>query len=424
MEDYRFIKGNRYEQKWEMVCVDDLVPPNHDARIVWRLVKGLKLKKLNRNIRAKGKVAGRPAHTPKVLLALWIYGTMEGVGSARALSELTQYHHAYRWLSKGLTVNYHTLSDFRSKYTEVLDELLTQSITGLIQSKVVDLESVLIDGTSLKANASHGSFKTRSEIQDIQETLSNHINYLKNELHDNPSGTQKRLLQRRQKISQKLDEKAESALAEMETVEEEKEVAKKKRSKTSKVLKASVSITDSDARIMRQKRGDISAGYNAQICVDPNSFMILGIDITNRRNDYGQASPMMDQLKRRYSQYPKQTIVDSGYISRSEIQKFQDLGVDLIGPIPTVKETVLPETHRKRKYLEKKESPSYTTWVEKMAQSKPLMKLRKRVETVYGNLHNHGLRNLSLRGLSKVRSELLLHALAHNFRRQISLGLA
>ena len=72
--------------------------------------------------------------------------------------------------------------------------------------------------------------------------------------------------------------------------------------------------------------------------------------------------------------------------------------------------------------IKKKESKIYLEWLEKTKRSRHWLTLRNRVETVNGILHNHGLRDLSLRGLSNVRSELILHSLAHNFRRQISLG--
>src|SRR3989304_2320918 len=81
-----------------------------------------------------GGVAGPPAIDPRILVALWLYATLEGVGSARALERLCEEHHAYRWICGGVGVNHHTLSDFRVVHVEFLDQLLTQSVAALLAS--------------------------------------------------------------------------------------------------------------------------------------------------------------------------------------------------------------------------------------------------------------------------------------------------
>ncbi len=49
---------------------------------------------------------GRPASDPAVLLGLWVYATVEGVGSARKLARLCQEHDGFRWLCGGVPVDY------------------------------------------------------------------------------------------------------------------------------------------------------------------------------------------------------------------------------------------------------------------------------------------------------------------------------
>lgn len=65
---------------------------------------------------------GRSAIAPEILLGLWLYATLDGVGSAREIARLTEAHDAYRWLC-GVQVNDHTLSDFYMDHGEALDEL-------------------------------------------------------------------------------------------------------------------------------------------------------------------------------------------------------------------------------------------------------------------------------------------------------------
>ena len=96
----------------------------HPARAVWAFVEGLDLAPLYALIRASEDRAGRPAIDPKILVSLWLYATVDGVGSARALARLCTAHVAYRWLCGGVSVNHHTLSDFRVAHVDWLDGVL------------------------------------------------------------------------------------------------------------------------------------------------------------------------------------------------------------------------------------------------------------------------------------------------------------
>ena len=95
--------------------------PDHPARAVWSYVEGLDLTFLYDRIRARGSVAGRPPIDPRLLVALWLYATLSGFSSARELADLCLRHDAFRWLAGGVSVNYHTLADFRTDHLEFLE---------------------------------------------------------------------------------------------------------------------------------------------------------------------------------------------------------------------------------------------------------------------------------------------------------------
>ena len=109
---------------------------------------------------------GRPAADPAVLLSLWLYATVEGVGSARELERLAESDAAYRWLAGGVPVNYHGLADFRVDSVEVLDRLLTESVTALIAEGLISLDEIAVDGTKVRASAS------KKIVQDKRKTAS------------------------------------------------------------------------------------------------------------------------------------------------------------------------------------------------------------------------------------------------------------
>src|SRR5215471_7460812 len=132
MSEARVIRPDRAQARWDFIDLEAMLPPDHRARVVWSFVESLDLTELYDAIKSREGEAGRPAADPAVLLALWLYATAEGVGSARELDRLTERDLAYRWIARGVAVNYHGLADFRVAHPAVLDRLLTESVTVLI----------------------------------------------------------------------------------------------------------------------------------------------------------------------------------------------------------------------------------------------------------------------------------------------------
>src|SRR5262249_40986984 len=149
------------------MTIDDLLEPDHPARAVWRFALGLDLSVLYDRIRARGQTAGRPAIDPRILVALWLYATLAGVKSANALADLVIHHDAYFWLAGGLLVNAHTLSDFRVRDGDFLEQLLAHSVNALRQQGLVDLDRVAQDGIRVRASAGAASFRRRETLEKL-----------------------------------------------------------------------------------------------------------------------------------------------------------------------------------------------------------------------------------------------------------------
>src|SRR5512144_1484910 len=128
----RVLMPNRNQLELRAIDVDSLLPEGHRARWVWAYVMQADLGPIDAGIKAVEGGSGRPAIAPDILFALWLYATLEGVGSARAIVRLTESHDAYRWLCAGVQVNYHTLSDCRVDHGDTLDGLLTASVAALL----------------------------------------------------------------------------------------------------------------------------------------------------------------------------------------------------------------------------------------------------------------------------------------------------
>lgn len=162
----RYETAQRGQIELQPCDLEALLPPGHAARLVWRVVEGLDLSAFYATIRAREGRAGRPPIDPKILVALWLYATMDGVGSAREVDRLCDAHDAYRWVRGGVSVNYHTLSDFRVAHQASLDDLFTQSIAALLHRGIVTMARVAHDGTRGRGSAGAGSFRRGATLQD------------------------------------------------------------------------------------------------------------------------------------------------------------------------------------------------------------------------------------------------------------------
>ena len=310
MAEARVVRPDRRQLRWDMIDLEGLLPADHRARLVWSFVESLDLSPLYDQVISREGEAGRPAADPAVLLSLWLYATIEGVGSARELERLAQSDAAYRWLAGGVPLNYHGLADFRVEQVEVLDRLLTQSVTALIGERLMTLSEIAVDGTKIRASASKGSFKTGEKLLKIEAVVAERLTALKQELTDDPGASSRRRQATRERAARDVQARAGRARAALERLEAERKARAKTHSKDeAKKKEPRASTSDPEARSMRFPDGAVRPAYNAQIAATPKEGVIVAIAVTDRRNDAGLAGPMVDDIVRRYGRTPERLLV-------------------------------------------------------------------------------------------------------------------
>src|SRR5882762_8953503 len=72
--------ANRQQACMRVCALDDLLPEDHPVRIVWDHVDALDLSPLLAEIQATEAHAGAPATDPRILMTLWLYATLRGIG--------------------------------------------------------------------------------------------------------------------------------------------------------------------------------------------------------------------------------------------------------------------------------------------------------------------------------------------------------
>jgi transposase len=393
------------------VDLEGLLPADHRARVVWAFVEGMNLSRLYAQIKAVEGHAGRPAIDPAILMALWLYATLEGVGSARALGRLCEDHHAYRWLAGGVALNYHTLADFRVGHGEVLDDLLTTGVAALLAEGAVELTRVAHDGVKVRASAGGGSFRRGERLEQLLAEATAQVEHLRREVDEDPAATTRRQAAARQRAAKERQQRVAKALEQLPAVAARRQKARVKGP-------ARTSTTDPDARVMKMADGGYRPAFNAQLTATTDHQVIVGVDVVTAGTDLGQLGPMLEQLRGRYGQGPDEVLADGGYVALRDIRQLTQDGCVLYAP---------PKRGRGigRVWDRRRQNDAATgAWRERMATAEAQTIYRERaatIECVNAQARNRGLHQFVVRGLRKVRAVLLWFALAHNLMRTVAL---
>jgi transposase len=416
----RFIEVDRSQTRWDFIDLEALLPPDHRARTVWSFVESLDLSPFYDAIKSREGEPGRPPPDPAVLLALWLFATIDGVGSARHLDRLTQSDIAYRWIAGGVPLNYHGLSDFRGENVQVLDRLLTESVTVLIGEGLVSLAEIVVDGTKVRASASRESFKTDTKLEQVEAAVEERLADLKAEIERDPEACSRRKKAAQERGARQVKERAARARTMLEQLRAKKaERARRHAAAEAKKSEVKVSLSDPEARNMRFPDGAVRPAYNAQIAAAPQEGIIVSVDVTDRRNDSGLAVPMVDNIASRYGTAPEKLLVDTHYATCEDIAALAEHAagpVKVFAPIPIEREDISARGLANRTRKRAREPESVKEWRSRMKTEagQQVYGLRKLIERLNAHVKNHGFGFLYVRGLIKAKTVLLLHALANN----------
>jgi len=414
----RLARAQRMQVEMRLAALDDLLPPDHLARVIWGLIEQIDLSAFYAPIRAVEGQAGHPAIDPAILIALWLYATAEGVGSARALDRLCTEHIAYQWLCGGVSVNYHTLADFRVAHERALDECLTQHVAALMAEGLVSLERTAQDGVRIRASAGSGSFRRRERLEQFQTEAQARVEQLKAQAQADGDPRSPRQQAAQERAGRERLKRVQQAVREMGELEQRRA---KDHQKKSERKPPRVSTTDPEARVMKMPGGGYQPAYNGQLAVETGSGVIVGVDVT-AQVDQGQIGPMLDQLAERYAEQPNEHLVDGGFVAHSDIETAADQGVAVYAPLPAPRAQDQDPTQPRAT-----DGPGMRAWRERMQTeaAKTIYKLRAQtVEWANAGLRQRGLYQFEVRGRQKVRAVLLWFALLHNLLRSVRLRAA
>lgn len=434
----RVMSPQRNQIELRPVDLESLLAHDHPARTVWAFVQALDLAPLYGRIRSVAGRGGAPAIDPAILVALWLWATVDGVGSAREIDRLCERDDAYRWICGGVGVNYHSLADFRTEHEAWLDAQLTRSIVALLDRRLITLSVVAQDGLRVRAHAKASSLRRREKLAELHAQAKAQVQALKRELAEDAGASARRKQAAVERAAREREQRLAQALATMDKLER-KPLPEPRKAKSPKPGGRSgddgpggtatkpepeprVSSTDPDSRVMKMADGGFRPAFNAQLAVDTATQLIAAVAITNSGSDMRQMSPMHQDIQHRYGTTPDHWLADGGFTALQAIDEVTERGTQPVVPPPRSRNPDIDCLAPKGT-----DSAAQAQWRAFMASDRAKALYVQRgatVECANAQLRRRGLIRFNVCGLAKARAVLLWHALAHNLMRMRSLNIA
>ena len=404
---------NRVQVVMRAESLDQTLPPEHPVRGLWAFVARLDLSPWTSRIVSQRGAAGASAIDPRVLAALWLWATLQGIGSARAIARLCEEHLAYRWLCGDEPVNHHSLSDFLASDPKWIEGLLVQSAAALMHAGVANLERVAQDGMRVRASAGAGSFRRKATLEKCRAEAQEQFAALKEQRDDGASLGSSAALERAARERVERLDRALGNMAELQAANAEQSPSRRKEAEALRV-----STTDPEARKMKMPDGGFRPAYNVQFATTVEGGVIVGVDVVNAGVDSNRMEPMLESIEANYRTRPEHHLVDGGFVNDAAIEAAEQKGTAVLAPVRNAEK--LAAGGKDPFAPRPSDSDELAAWRTRMGTAEAKAEYRHRASTaewVNAQSRNRGLQQFRVRGLAKVLSVSLWFGLVHNFTR-------
>ena len=408
-----FIKPNRVQLRFQSLDIEKLVPQDHPVRFFWKVCEDLDLKALYDDYKITENSEGRPANDPRVLLCLWVYAYSEGINSCRQVAEACKTRADLIWLCGDITPEYRSLAHFRASHTQALEDAFCQMVVVLDQAGLIKSKVFFQDGTKIMADVSHQSFMKKDKLeQKLEEARLAYQQFTADAENSAVTGTQTGK-KRAQRLKRRLHT-IESAVRHVARIAERRKSLKKKDREQCRPQDAKASVTDPSCQYMLVDKNTkrIEPAYTAQICIEGDSQIIIGKEVSNEPTDVNRLIPVIEVVKSNLavSEIKGAYVTDGGYYKDKNITEAETIGVKrLILPINTGSKSPATEAVKRRANSEK---------------GKELLRRRSStIERIISFIKERlRLRRFKLRGLVKAGCEWTFICLAYNMTRYMQLA--
>lgn len=294
--------------------IEEYVGEDDPVRAYDAFVEALDLEELG--IQVEEVKVGNSAYDPKVMLKILVYGYSYGWRSSRKLERALHHNLSFIWLTCGMKPDHKTIARFRRDNTAALKKVLRQCVRLCIDLKLIEGNTLFIDGSKLRANASINQTWTEQRCRKVLEKTDKQIEEILKEceqIDSRESGTQTGLPEEL-KDKRNLKEKVQAIVKKIK--EEER---------------TQLNAVDEDCIKVRGRQGT-HAGYNAQIAVDERHGLIVNSDVVNESNDTNQFSEQVRQANEVLGRKCKTACADAGYANTANLKEAVGEEIEVIVP--------------------------------------------------------------------------------------------
>jgi len=308
--------GNREQMALFPQAIEDYVAEDDPVRAYDVFVEALDFNRLE-IVLGENRV-GNPEYNPKTMLKLLIYGPSYGIRSSRKLERATYHNLSFIWLMGGLKPDHRTIARFRKDNRHVLKNVLKQCAQMCIRLDLIAGNSLFVDGTKIRANASIKNTWTKEKCQEYLKKIDQRVEDILNECEsvDSSEQNQPSLIKLNNEIkdTQTLKAKVQAILTEL---------------KQDNIK--SVNTIDKECTRINSIQGS-HAGYNAQAVVDEKHGLIVNTDVVSENNDVNQFANQIEQANETLGKKCSTACADSGYANTEQLKQIDHQDIKVIVP--------------------------------------------------------------------------------------------
>ncbi|PKP55331.1 transposase, partial [Candidatus Atribacteria bacterium HGW-Atribacteria-1] len=307
---YRY--GNRYQMQLLPKTINEYIASDDPVRAYDAFIEALDFKDLG--ITLDPNKVGNSEYHPHAMLKLLVYGYSYGTRSSRKLERACHHNLSFIWLTSNLKPDHKTIAEFRRKNKEALAKVLKQCAKICIKLNLIEGNTLFLDGTKIRANASIGNTWTREKAQKALKHIDERISDILTQCDA-------------------IDEAEQGSLVTMDEELKDQKTLKAKIKGILQELKEEESFNTTDPECTRIKKGkNFYAGFNFQSTVDKKKGLILSTDVVSENNDLNQFASQINKANHTLNKKCEIAVADCGYASTDDLEKIDKQGIKVIVP--------------------------------------------------------------------------------------------
>lgn len=306
--------GNREQITMLPPTIEEYVGEQDPVRVYDAFVEALDLGELG--IEVNENNVGNSAYDPRAMLKLLVYGYSYGWRSSRKMERALHHNVSFMWLTGGLRPDHKTISKFRKDNKEAIKRVLKQCVRLCMDLKIIEGNTLFIDGSKIRANASINNVWTEEKCKRALEKMDTRIEEILRE-------------------SEEADENERGTLVEMPEELKDKAALKERvkgiLEKLRREGKKQVNTTDEESIKVKGRQGTHS-GYNAQIAVDEKHGLIVSSEVVNTNSDKEQFTKQVKAANEILGKKCETACADAGYANTENLKEAVEEEIEVIVP--------------------------------------------------------------------------------------------